>query len=101
MYSLVITAVCLTHWQDIKTLVSRMVSVAQMRGHTIQVPTDHLTARPVCVQPLQTNGYDCGVWVLANIAAVLRGYDAADMREESIIFMRRFVAVLASQLSLQ
>ncbi|KIM60890.1 hypothetical protein SCLCIDRAFT_123223, partial [Scleroderma citrinum Foug A] len=29
----------------------------------------------------QFNGYDCGLWVLAQITAVLHGYDITNLRE--------------------
>jgi Ulp1 family protease len=53
------------------------------------------------IRPLQMNGYDCGVWVLAHIAVALHGFHTADMTEDSIAKMRRFLAVLVSQLPLQ
>ena len=36
------------------------------------------------VDCLQTNGYDCGVWVLASIAAVLRGFDVTGFSKTDI-----------------
>ena len=30
---------------------------------------------------LQTNDYDCGLWVLATVAAILQGHDAMGLRE--------------------
>ncbi|KIN94838.1 hypothetical protein M404DRAFT_50303, partial [Pisolithus tinctorius Marx 270] len=35
--------------------------------------------------PLQSNGYDCGLWVLAQVAAVLRGYDITNLHEGNMI----------------
>jgi Ulp1 family protease len=43
---------------------------------------------------IQRNGYDCGIWVLAGIAAVLRGYDVTDFVEEDMAWFRCFVAGL-------
>ena len=34
---------------------------------------------------LQTNGYDCGLWVLATVAAVFRGYDATGLTEGDML----------------
>lgn len=43
------------------------------------------------MQALQHNGYDCGLWVLACIAATLRGFDFPDLSEEHMTLMRRFI----------
>lgn len=39
----------------------------------------------VKVHSLQSNHYDCGLWVLASIAAVLRGYHATALQESDMI----------------
>jgi len=46
------------------------------------------------LEPLQSNGYDCGLWVLAQIAAVLRGYDITNMREDNMHSFRRYLQSL-------
>jgi hypothetical protein len=46
------------------------------------------------IDVIQKNGYDCGLWVLAGIAAVLRGYDVTDFLDEDMPWFRRFVAGL-------
>ena len=49
-----------------------------------------------CLQTdvIQKNGYDCGLWVLAGIAAVLRGYDVTNFLDEDMAWFRRFIAGL-------
>ena len=49
-----------------------------------------------CLQTdvIQKNGYDCGLWVLAGIAAVLRGYDVTNFLDEDMTWFRRFIAGL-------
>ncbi|KIM54163.1 hypothetical protein SCLCIDRAFT_76891, partial [Scleroderma citrinum Foug A] len=42
----------------------------------------------------QTNSYDCGVWILAQMAAVLRGYDITGVKEHDITSFRHFLQVL-------
>ncbi|KAF8124776.1 hypothetical protein EV363DRAFT_1177524 [Boletus edulis] len=78
--------------QEVMSLISRLRSVAiqysvkfnpEMRFEWI--------ARPVELQPMQTNGYDCGVWVLAVIAAVLRGFDMTGLREKDIQSFRSYL----------
>jgi len=43
---------------------------------------------------MQTNGYDCGLWVLAQVAAVLRGYDITNLREEDMGGFRQYLQSL-------
>ncbi|KAF4568584.1 hypothetical protein EYR40_010011 [Pleurotus pulmonarius] len=40
--------------------------------------------RDVQVKGVQSNGYDCGVWILSTIAAVLQGYEVSGMTEDEI-----------------
>ena len=42
----------------------------------------------------QTNSYDCGVWILAQMAAVLRGYDVTGIKEHDMVSFRHFLRVL-------
>lgn len=46
---------------------------------------------------MQTNGYDCGVWVLAAIAAALQGYHVPGMAEYEVRSLRHelYRAVMA------
>ena len=46
------------------------------------------------LEPQQTNGHDCSVWVLAQMAAILRGYDLTDVKEDNIHHFRHFLLVL-------
>ena len=46
------------------------------------------------LEPWQTNGHNCGVWVLAQMAAILRGYDITDVKENDITHFRHFLQVL-------
>ncbi|OJT12711.1 hypothetical protein TRAPUB_10739 [Trametes pubescens] len=51
---------------------------------------------PLLKEPVQKNGYDCGVWVLACIAAILRGFHVVFLTSEQIteFRMRLFALVL-------
>jgi hypothetical protein len=40
-------------------------------------------------QPCQTNGYDCGVWVLCMMAAFMRGYCSTSLSERDMGDVRR------------
>lgn len=58
-------------------------------------------AYPLHLQAVQTNGYDCGVWVLAIVLAVLRGYDMTSMQETDIEPLRKCILNLVLQLELE
>jgi Ulp1 family protease len=40
---------------------------------------------------MQTNGVDCGLWVLAAIAAMLRGYQVTAFREGDMVAFRELL----------
>ncbi|TFK17153.1 hypothetical protein FA15DRAFT_761178 [Coprinopsis marcescibilis] len=48
-------------------------------------------ASPVVRCALQTNRFDCGVWVIAFIASILRGYHLPDLKEKDIQEFRRLL----------
>lgn len=57
-------------------LIARLSILA--RRHGFDFMQDDLTAwsaHPLQVKAVQTNGYDCGIWVLAAILSVLQGYE--------------------------
>ena len=94
---LLLTNILANTLQDIIQLITRLSHVAFKRlgvprndggswsAHPIVVSPTKYTWRPsfnkIQVKPLQFNGYDCGLWVLAQITAVLRGYDITNLRE--------------------
>ncbi|KIJ57551.1 hypothetical protein HYDPIDRAFT_104107, partial [Hydnomerulius pinastri MD-312] len=41
----------------------------------------------------QTNGFDCGLWVLAQIAAVLRGFDITGLQEGDMASFRQYLRI--------
>lgn len=43
---------------------------------------------------VQSNAHDCGVWVLACIAAVLRGYDTTGIMQPDIVKFRDYLLKL-------
>ena len=43
---------------------------------------------------MQRNDYDCGVWVLSSIAAVLRGFNVTGLDQEEIPWFRHFLLML-------
>ncbi|KAF8907605.1 hypothetical protein CPB84DRAFT_1843822 [Gymnopilus junonius] len=63
---------------DIAIFISRLTELAKRSGYPMEVDTFSWVAKPVISDVVQTNGFDCGVWVLAWIAAALRGYEVVD-----------------------
>ncbi|KIM62208.1 hypothetical protein SCLCIDRAFT_25141 [Scleroderma citrinum Foug A] len=82
--------------KDIMWLVCHLSSIAtrKMGTGTSRQDRGDWMARPILLEPRQTNGHDCGVWVLAQMAAILRGYDITDVKENNITHFRHFLRVL-------
>ena len=81
------------------TLVTHMVSLANKNSYLIPPGTEGgWMARPTSVHLRQTNDYDCGVWVLAGIAAVLQGFHVTGCSETDISFIQQYIANLACSL---
>ncbi|KIO00406.1 hypothetical protein M404DRAFT_103160, partial [Pisolithus tinctorius Marx 270] len=58
--------------KDISRLISRMSFIASKRLGVPQRDLGSWSAHPIIIStPLQSNRYDCGLWVLAQVAAVL------------------------------
>ena len=47
---------------------------------------------------MQTNGFDCGMWVLLTAAAHLRGYHITNMEESDIPCARELLAQIVTDL---
>ncbi|KAL0567593.1 hypothetical protein V5O48_014405 [Marasmius crinis-equi] len=77
-------------------IVTRLVKLAQDQGETFVFPSflclSNWTARPLEVHRKQRNGYDCGVWILWVIAAVMRGYDYAQLDDSDVGAFRKYLA---------
>ena len=50
------------------------------------------------VDILQSNTYDCGLWVLAGITAILRGFDITGLEEADMPWFRKYLAGLVMTL---
>ncbi|KAJ7735882.1 hypothetical protein B0H14DRAFT_2639072 [Mycena olivaceomarginata] len=81
--------------QDVLVLITRMVLVANRYGHELHISTqdEDWLATPLFDKrrPIQTNDYDCGVWVLSAILSVLRGFHTSNISEALIPSMRRLL----------
>lgn len=81
------------------TLVSRLLSIARRHHPVVSLDLGEWVAHPLIVnlfvvksqsllttffQLRQMNGYDCRVWVLAEIMAVLRGFHLTGLQEDDM-----------------
>ncbi|KAK1223885.1 hypothetical protein PQX77_013219 [Marasmius sp. AFHP31] len=82
----------------IQVVIGRLVNLAKDHGFVPPFPSLSMlpswTAQPLQIGRIQRNGYDCGVWVLWVIAAVVRGYDYAFIDEKDIVRVRKYLANL-------
>lgn len=73
-------------------LVARLSIIACKNGHPCAKDDfSTWTAHPLQLHTVQTNGYDCSVWIIAVILSVLRGYDTTGMTEDHIELLRRSI----------
>ncbi|KAK1222720.1 hypothetical protein PQX77_014425 [Marasmius sp. AFHP31] len=82
----------------IQVVISRLVDLAKDHGYPPTFPSlstlSCWTARPLQMDRVQHNGYDCGVWILWIITAVVRGFDYACIDEQFITRFRKYLANL-------
>ncbi|KAF7326957.1 hypothetical protein MVEN_02589900 [Mycena venus] len=71
--------------RDIMILITQMVVLSNRHGHALNISTGD---EPWSAYPMfevncgyQTNGHDCGLWVLCTLAAVMRGFTSAEVYE--------------------
>ncbi|KAJ7490764.1 hypothetical protein FB451DRAFT_1124335 [Mycena latifolia] len=69
--------------RDIMVLITRMVVLANRNNHALSYS---YTCKG---EPRQSNGYDCGLWVLCMMAAILRGYAITGVSEAQMGLVRR------------
>ncbi|KAJ7587929.1 hypothetical protein C8J56DRAFT_1049993 [Mycena floridula] len=82
-------------------VVHRLTRLAQSHGHDLVVETDGAwTATPLINEAIQTNGHDCGLWILAGISSVLRGYTRPGLSEKEMPQFRKLLLAQVHTLSL-
>ncbi|KAF8229912.1 hypothetical protein L208DRAFT_1423974 [Tricholoma matsutake] len=80
---------CKREIKEIMQLVLRLVLLANKNGQPLHIVTNEgWTAHPIAVHPMQTNSIDCGLWVLATIAAVLWGFHVTGIAEQDMVHFR-------------
>ncbi|TDL19236.1 hypothetical protein BD410DRAFT_900284 [Rickenella mellea] len=80
--------------EDIARFADHLMRLASDFGAHVE---DHVdadrpwTVRSLVSEPRQHNSYECGVWVLAHVAAVLRGCSTTGLSENGIADFRQFL----------
>ena len=81
-------------------LIQRLQQTAKDMGQPLTTEEEgEWTAQPIVSAQLQHNGVDCGVWVLAVVAAVLRGYFMTSVSEKEMAQLRTLLHDLIQTLS--
>ncbi|KAJ7924775.1 hypothetical protein B0H13DRAFT_1863641 [Mycena leptocephala] len=74
----------------VMVLITRLVALSNRNQHPLHVstedPSEKWVAHPLFTvgHPRQTNGYDCGLWVLCMMAAIMRGYRDVHLSEDDM-----------------
>ncbi|KAJ7833920.1 hypothetical protein B0H13DRAFT_1914324 [Mycena leptocephala] len=80
--------------RDVMVLITRLVALSNRNQHPLHVstedPSERWVAHPLFTvgHPWQTNGYDCGLWVLCMMAAIMRGYRDVHLSEDDMPWVR-------------
>ncbi|KAG1724163.1 uncharacterized protein EDB91DRAFT_1087579 [Suillus paluster] len=76
-------------WQndvkDIMRLIAWFLAIACQHQHRVNIDLEGWVARPLNVQCVQNNDFDCGVWVLATIFAVVRSKHIMGVLEQDMV----------------
>lgn len=80
------------YFQEIMLLITRLVLASNKEGHPLHVVTEEgWSSQPLLLQGVQNDHYSCGLWVLAGIAAVLRGCHVTGITEGELPDFRQAV----------
>ncbi|EDQ98442.1 uncharacterized protein LACBIDRAFT_335960 [Laccaria bicolor S238N-H82] len=75
---------------EIMLLITCLVLASNHEGHPLHVITEEgWTTQPLLLNAVQKDAFSCGLWVLAAIAAVLRGCHITGLKEGEIETFRR------------
>ncbi|KAJ7890404.1 hypothetical protein B0H13DRAFT_2341035 [Mycena leptocephala] len=80
--------------REVMVLITRLVVLANRNHHPLHVsttdPSERWAAHPLFTvgHPRQTNGYDCGLWVLCMMAAIMWGYQDVHLSEAEMPWVR-------------
>ena len=80
--------------QNALSLIVCLQSLAALHNIPFTVLLHDWTATPISADAVQSNSYDCSLWVLAGALAVLCGFDASGLTEENMPWFRSFLISL-------
>jgi len=73
-------------------LIRQLFGAAREQGKQVTAwPDGQWKVHPIYTTTLQNNGFDCGVWVLGVIAAVLRGHHMPGISQDDIPRFRKLL----------
>ncbi|KAJ3553783.1 hypothetical protein NM688_g3435 [Phlebia brevispora] len=72
-----------------------LLLVENLPGHNTSTFQDVWTAYPLSITARQTNSYDCGLWVLATMAAIMKGYEVTGLKEPDMPAFHKLLLCLA------
>ncbi|KAJ2917427.1 hypothetical protein MD484_g3033, partial [Candolleomyces efflorescens] len=76
---------CRETFKEIAILIDKLVTAATEHGYSHLPPVDsRWVGNPFLVQSAQTSTYSCGLWVLALVAAIIRGYHLPGLGEHDL-----------------
>ncbi|KAI0676695.1 hypothetical protein C8Q78DRAFT_960079 [Trametes maxima] len=75
-------------------LVYKLFRLSTEHGYKARDLDGDWVTYPLVSKALQHNGWDCGVWILACIGAILRGYHTVELSQEGIAEYRSRLAAL-------
>ncbi|KAJ6469415.1 hypothetical protein C8R45DRAFT_837134 [Mycena sanguinolenta] len=81
--------------REIMMLITRMVVLANRNGHPLHISTEEETwpAYPMFQdRAQQTNSYNCGLWVICMLAAVMHGFSGTEVYEADMASARSLLA---------
>ncbi|KAG6374455.1 hypothetical protein JVT61DRAFT_4497 [Boletus reticuloceps] len=84
--------------QDIATFITRLSRLAAVKQGAARRDVGDWIAAPTSLSAVQTNNIDCGLWVLAQIVAVLRGCELMSLGDSDMQTFRQFLLSLVLRL---
>lgn len=84
--------------KDIMKLIERFLTIARQRHSGVEIDLDGWKTRAINAKPCQSNTYDCGLWVLAAMTAVLRGRHVTNLQEEQMSDWRHYICSMVLSL---
>ncbi|KAG6376561.1 hypothetical protein JVT61DRAFT_1537 [Boletus reticuloceps] len=92
-------ALFLMSLKDITFFIGRLCGIAKSTLPDVQINLQDWQARPLVTVPVQTNNYDCGIWVLATVAATLRGFHVTSLTERDMPAFRAYLHICVLSLT--